>query len=151
MNHTWDPAISMGQDRNRRGPEKMTPHVQSLPVQSSHSARNTTHTANLPQAPRCSECYPSKQSPTVSTLSPTRLQLSGTIRLLLSIILLLCGLKKKTFPQNLQKPFLVSHCPEIGECVCVCVCVCVCMHTCMCVCVHVLYSLNLENVHLENV
>ena len=39
----------------------------------------------LLQTPECSECHPSEQSPVVSTLSFTRLQLSGTSSLSVSV------------------------------------------------------------------
>ena len=46
----------------------------------------------LQQTPECSEYHPSEQSPVVSALSLTRLQLSGTSSLFLSAILPLSAL-----------------------------------------------------------
>ena len=90
----------------------------------------------LLQAPECSEYHPSEQSPVVSTLSLTRLWLSGTNSLFLSAILPLSALLNLPWkPFSFYKPFLQSHCPDMWlVCVCVCVCVCMCVFVCVCVC-----------------
>ena len=88
----------------------------------------------LLQTPECSEYHPSEQSPVVSALSLTRLQLSGTNSLFLSTILPLSALLNLAWkPFSFLKTFSSVSLPWYATGVCVCACMCVCV----CVCVHV--------------
>ena len=125
----------------------------------------------LLQTSLCSEYHPSTQNYAVSALSHTRLQLSGTNFLLLSIMLLLSVLsfrssfKTSPFSKTLPSvPLPWDSCVSVCVCqhVCVCVCVCVCARACVCallcvcvcvcvcafVCVCVCFSVYLS-VHLN--
>ena len=90
----------------------------------------------LLQTPECSEYHPSEQSPVVSALSLTRLQLSGTNSLFLSDVLTLSALLNLPW-----KPFsfgklifsLIALIALICDwCVCVCACVRACVRACVC-------------------
>ena len=96
----------------------------------------------LLQKLECSEYHPSEQSPVVSALSLTRLQLSGTNSLFLSAVLPLSALLNLPWkPFSFWKPFLQSHCPDCPNtrlvCVYIYICVCVCECACVCACIHV--------------
>ena len=70
-----------------------------------------------------------------SALSLTRLHLSGTNSLFLSVILPLSALLNLPWkPFSFWKPFLQSHCPDNPDMrlVCVCVCVRACASLCLC-------------------
>ena len=83
---------------------------------------------------------PSTQSPVVSILSLTRLQLSGTNSLFLLIMLPLSVLFKSSLKTFLFSKTFSSVPLPWDTSVCVCACVCVCM----------LYALNLKKyVHLK--
>ena len=88
----------------------------------------------LLQTPECSEYHPSNQSPVVSALSLSRLQLSGTNSLFLPTILPLSALINLPWkPFSFWKPFSSVSLPWYATGVCVCMCA----SLCVCVCIHV--------------
>ena len=87
--------------------------------------------STLLQTPECSEYHLSVLSPVVSALSLTRLQLSGTNSLFLSVILPLSVLLNVPWkPLSFQKAFLQAHHPGIRPSV----------HVCVYLCMFVLYA-----------